>query len=350
MKITGCLILLAWLLTACNMPSQESKLNPTLNVTQAYQTVQAKLTLAALTTPSSSSTPILPAPEVSPSPQPPSAQTPLLTNTPAQPSITLTPSCDQAAASNPIDVTIPDDTAMEPGQRFTKVWRLRNVGTCTWNTSYAIAFFSGEQMGAPASVPLPGKVAPGQSVDLAVDLIAPQDAGTHQGNWKLRNAASVLFGIGPNSSSPFWVRIMVIASPTPTPTQMPPTPTPSPSPTPHVLTSGVAAFNVGNELDLDTNVFGGPGSDLAFVLNTDGDYFLSPLHGAQVLYAPSTNPGIEECQTLNLLTTPLVLEEETIGRAFCYLSDQNSPGRALITAFDPGSGTLSLDIVTWVSP
>ena len=34
------------------------------------------------------------------------------------------------------DVTVPDGTRYDPGATFTKTWRLRNIGTCTWTTSW----------------------------------------------------------------------------------------------------------------------------------------------------------------------------------------------------------------------
>jgi hypothetical protein len=42
---------------------------------------------------------------------------------------------------------------------------------------------------------------PGQTVEITVDMVAPLKPGTYQGNWKLRNASNVLFGIGPNGSA-----------------------------------------------------------------------------------------------------------------------------------------------------
>lgn len=150
--------------------------------------------------------------------------------------------CNQAAPGVPIDVTIPDDTRMEPGKTFTKTWRLVNTGTCSWSTDYTISVFSGEPMGAPPGVSLPNNVAPGQSVDVSVDLVAPQAAATYQGNWKLRNANGEWFGIGPNGNSPFWVKIIVAGTPvgtiTPTVTGTPGTPYPGGNP--GVLVSGTA--------------------------------------------------------------------------------------------------------------
>jgi hypothetical protein len=69
--------------------------------------------------------------------------------------------CDQAQFV--ADVTIPDGTSLAPGATFLKTWRLKNIGTCTWTTSYSAVFSSGDQMGAPAVINLPASVAPGGS-------------------------------------------------------------------------------------------------------------------------------------------------------------------------------------------
>lgn len=51
------------------------------------------------------------------------------------------------------DVTIPDNTSLEKGQTFTKTWKLRNVGTCTWNSRYHLVFIGGENMSGPQTTP-----------------------------------------------------------------------------------------------------------------------------------------------------------------------------------------------------
>ncbi len=151
-----------------------------------------------------------------------------VTPTPGPP----TPGCDRAQFI--ADVTVPDGTLFAPGATFKKTWRLKNVGTCAWTTSYALVFSSGEQMGGPASAPFPISVAPGQTVDLSINLTAPSTGGTYRGYWMLRNAAGQTFGIGSGANKPFWVEIRV-SGPTATPgTSTPPaTPTPAgPTPTP----------------------------------------------------------------------------------------------------------------------
>ena len=52
--------------------------------------------------------------------------------------------CDRAQFI--ADVTVPDGTVYAPGAGFLKTWRLKNVGTCTWSTFYAMVFESGNKL------------------------------------------------------------------------------------------------------------------------------------------------------------------------------------------------------------
>jgi hypothetical protein len=132
----------------------------------------------------------------------------------AQASATQASCTDQATFIS--DVTIPDKTHIEAGKSFEKTWRLKNSGTCTWTTSYAMVFASGSQMGGSAVVALPKSVSPNGTVDLKVTLTAPNANGTYTGNWKLRNASGVIFGLGTKADQPFWVQIVVGTSSQPT--------------------------------------------------------------------------------------------------------------------------------------
>ena len=122
--------------------------------------------------------------------------------------------CDLAAAGIPFDVTIPDDTHMAPGESFVKTWRLVNTGSCVWTREYAVVFFSGFDMGLRREEPFRNEVRPGESVDVSLDMVAPRDSGSYQGNYKLRGQADQFFGIGPEGSSPFWVRNSSPSTPT----------------------------------------------------------------------------------------------------------------------------------------
>lgn len=196
-------------LSACNLPSN---VTPTQGVdivlTSAAQTVEANMTQAAILNP-----PTVPA----------TSTVNFLTSTLAVPTTSVvntspppTQTCDVAQFID--DVTIPDGTVLDPNETFTKTWRLRNAGTCTWTPSYAVVFSSGESMNGPVNQALAGNVNPGQTVDISVELTAPGVAGNYRGYWKLRNAAGVHF-------SQFYVDIEVkpltstaTATPTGTPT------------------------------------------------------------------------------------------------------------------------------------
>ncbi|MBI3739323.1 MAG: hypothetical protein HY258_09790 [Chloroflexi bacterium] len=115
--------------------------------------------------------------------------------------------CDAAAFIK--DVSIADGTVVGRGVTFTKTWRIQNAGSCSWTSSYALIFVSGDQLSAPSGVALPDNVNPGQVIDLSVNMTAPNNDGHYQGFWKLRNASGVLFGIGAQAQGAFWVDINV---------------------------------------------------------------------------------------------------------------------------------------------
>jgi len=70
-------------------------------------------------------------------------------------------------------------------------------------------FDSGDQMSGPASQQLTnGTVAPNETIDVSVDLLAPAAAGTYKGNWKIREPGGSTFGL---STGSFWVQIKATA-------------------------------------------------------------------------------------------------------------------------------------------
>ena len=115
---------------------------------------------------------------------------------PATGSTSSSPTCtnDSAFVS---DVTIPDDTHFSAGTIFTKTWRVLNNGTCPWDGTYNLIFMSGEQMSGPASVPIPMTVAPGDTVEISVQLIAPMADGSYRGDWQIAAPDGTAFGAQP---------------------------------------------------------------------------------------------------------------------------------------------------------
>ncbi len=108
------------------------------------------------------------------------------------------------------DLTVPDDTIVHASARFTKTWRIKNAGTCSWTAAYKFVFLNGDKLGGPDSVSLSTPAAPGQSIDVSVSLVAPTAPGTYQGFWRLQNANGQTFGFGPLADQSVWVKVKVV--------------------------------------------------------------------------------------------------------------------------------------------
>jgi hypothetical protein len=117
-------------------------------------------------------------------------RTPTPTRTPTlAPSPTpCLPDADLVAA-----VSVPDGTRFAPGEGFTKIWRVRSSGCAPWPAGTIWAFASGDQMSAPASVPVPETPLSG-TVDIAVEMIAPDAPGAYQGFWQMQSPSGGRFG------------------------------------------------------------------------------------------------------------------------------------------------------------
>ncbi len=140
------------------------------------------------------------------------------------------------------DVTIPDDTVLEPGQLFIKSWRMTNNGENTWENGTKLMMEANYNMGMPEVVKAvfikandwidftPGgwgsrihNVGPGMEADLAVILKAPTEPGAYQIHFRLVNTRGEII------TTPFWMRFAV-SRPTETPTPTPITATGTPEP------------------------------------------------------------------------------------------------------------------------
>ena len=132
------------------------------------------------------------------------------------------------------DVTIPDDTQMKAGEKFTKTWEFINNGTCPW-IGYSIKFSTGDKMNAPLSVPIPD-TAPKEKVEASVDLTAPAANGSYTGYFTLNNADGNALPIGTEKT--FWVKIIVGAA-------LPSTARVNPTPSSNSTPSGSGSANCG---------------------------------------------------------------------------------------------------------
>ncbi len=155
--------------------------------TQAVGTFSADLTATALAAPTNT-----PAPTVTPL----ATFTPLVTSTGGAafgtaPVAGATASCYGLAFVS--DVTIADNTPVNPGQTFTKTWKLKNSGTCAWDAGFKFAFVSGDAMSG-MTFTLPASVAAGAVTDISVSMTAPNKSGTIRGDWRMSTANGQFFG------------------------------------------------------------------------------------------------------------------------------------------------------------
>jgi len=150
----------------------------------------------------------------------PPTPTPAPTSTPAPP-----PSCldNLAFLGHPDGTGSPEQPILVgPGQAFSKVWRVQNSGTCTWDGSYRVLYVDGND---PASsmggqpTPVQGQIAPGAEYDMQVNLVAPLRPGTYLGIWQMENGAGQ--GFGQRLQVTIQVPAPVTATPAPTPTPAP---------------------------------------------------------------------------------------------------------------------------------
>ena len=186
--------------------------------TSVAQTVEALQTIPALETLLAQSTQDVQSPTIQLSD---TLQAPTVTSTPTTTSTAtyLPPTATSIPpTATPIpcyrvqfvaDVTYPDGSILRPNSTFTKTWRLKNNGTCTWTSDFDLVFVSGSSMGAPSYVDFHTTVNPGGTIDLSVSMKAPSTPGTYAGYWKIRSASGVLFGWGANGTEAFWVKIKV---------------------------------------------------------------------------------------------------------------------------------------------
>jgi hypothetical protein len=194
MKVQIFLVLGALLMASCgsgNVPET----TPTLGVDQiqtfAVSTFSAALTGTALVAPSDTPVATLT--------QAPTFQ-PLATNTGAPVGGLGTPGIPVSGATASCygltfvsDVSIPDNTQMNPGKSFTKTWKVQNSGSCAWDAGFKFQNTGGDAMGATAFT-LPSSVASGATYDISVPMTAPNTTGTVRGNWRMATASGQLFG------------------------------------------------------------------------------------------------------------------------------------------------------------
>lgn len=159
------MLIFSILLSACgNNQGQTEAVATAIAQTVAAMNQQTPQVTYVVVTPENTATPL------------PSA-TPLPTNTPLPAPTTAARPCNALSfiSENPLD-----GATFAPGATFTKSWRFKNTGTCTWNPNYKVVYASGSKISGAETQKLANYVAPGETTDIVYTFKAPKTAGTYQ--------------------------------------------------------------------------------------------------------------------------------------------------------------------------
>ena len=186
------LLVLGLLLSACGGAADTSEPTPDIAVvrTSAASTVEARFTLtAAAFTPTPK-----PLPTDTPEPEATATETeePVAVITDAQG--TQVELCDSLGYDlATVDVNVPDNTIMSPGQDFIKTWFVKNTGACPWGAGYVLAYAGYSDQMSGQFIAMNEVIQPGQEVEVSVQFKAPEQAGEYLSAWTMQNPQGVTF-------------------------------------------------------------------------------------------------------------------------------------------------------------
>jgi hypothetical protein len=81
--------------------------------------------------------------------------------------------------------------AVKPAQSFAQVWRLTNNSDTAWCRGAKLVPAGDDQVQAPSSLTVPD-IAPGKTVAVEAEMIAPAKPGTYRSSWRLQAAGNTV--------------------------------------------------------------------------------------------------------------------------------------------------------------
>ena len=214
-KLLVIMVLLLVFTTACNsQDTPQPTIDPGQAETQVAEQVAVQLTEIALSQPSA--TPVLEEPSSTPTmEQPTELPTLTATSVSVEPTATLVPpsptSLPPTNTVPPVTLT-PKPTAtsvplacqqvkqspdngktFEPGDSFDAVWTVKNVGSAVWaDTDVDYRYKSGDKIHEIEIYDLPKSTKPGESVELLVEMNAPDKEDKYKTTWTLQRGSNVI--------------------------------------------------------------------------------------------------------------------------------------------------------------
>jgi hypothetical protein len=315
------LLLILLTLSACNMPTASGNGTEEISAQEAAMTSAAQTVAVQHTANAQGASPT----DENATEEPGDTESP-----DATPTSTEIP-CDLAGFVK--DVTIIDGTEMTPGETFTKTWQVRNEGSCTWTSSYELVFDEGDIMEGTSPQQLTSKsILPGDTLDVSIELTAPDDTGTYRGVWHIRNPQGDIF-----TRSGIWVEIVVV-------------------PAPPSVHSSHASFDIAEtaqaDLDEGDSPPAGGGGDFTFTAN--GTKTIQAENGATILLIDLNEPSYTDCKTVALASDNIEVNDSLVNQWICYRTDQGRVGKFKVVSLTPGdpnvAQTLEISYTTWAIP
>jgi hypothetical protein len=128
---------------------------------------------------------------------------PRVTKTPTpDPRVTPTATVEEVVLSTPEcsdrlsyleDLSIPDGTHVQPGQKLDKQWQVGNSGTCNWTVEYQLHLSAGPDLDTPKEQALfPARS--GTQATIRILFTAPKEPGNYRSAWQAYNPQGTAFG------------------------------------------------------------------------------------------------------------------------------------------------------------
>merc|ERR550537_1066963 len=106
------------------------------------------------------------------------------------------------------DVTLPDGVVVAPGSKVCKIWKLANCGSQDWPSGTKLLHVGGDSLlERPEETIVVDPAAANGEVDVAVDLIAPEEPGRYISYFRLCGPRGMRFG------QRIWVMLVVAEDP-----------------------------------------------------------------------------------------------------------------------------------------
>jgi len=196
------LVLTLGIITACSQSSSTSDIQ--ISSGNPSKDASALITITSVPDTPSATVTQIPSPTPSPTEEVLPSATPTIQDsaTPTQPSCTNIAEFEK-------HLSISDGSVLESNNLYAKVWRVKNIGTCTWTTDYKLVFINGDENLNQTDLSLPEEVSPGDSVELKINFATPEEGATYIGNWMLASETGMVFGVGPFADQPLVLNFVI---------------------------------------------------------------------------------------------------------------------------------------------